>query len=151
MRVGKDQYFMNLADVVATRSTCLKANVGAVIVAEDGTVFAVGYNGAPPGMPHCEDEGCAIYAGGCVRCVHAEANALLRAGEVLRGTLYSTRRPCLDCCKLIISCGITRVVHGGGHRPDGLVRALGFESEDNYLRSAGIEVVEWEEAPAWRR
>ena len=100
MRPNKDHYFSMMASIAATRSTCPKAQVGAVLVRE-GTVIGTGYNGAPSGFDHCLDIGCAMINDGerdrCVRTVHAEVNAILqglRAGSVKGTTLYTTHSPC---------------------------------------------------------
>ena len=118
-----DEYFMEIAGVVAKRSTCLRQNVGAVIV-KDKRIIATGYNGAPSGLPHCLDIGCLreklnVPSGErqeLCRGVHAEQNAIIQAAKfgssVEGGTLYSTHCPCITCAKMIINAGIKRVVYG---------------------------------------
>jgi len=127
-----DAYFMELAAVVAKRSTCPRRHVGAVLV-RDRRILATGYNGAPPGFPHCTDVGCLMQDGHCVRTIHAEANAILQAalhGVTVRGsTLYTTATPCLHCAKLLIGAGVVRVVYRDWY-PD--PRAVEF------LQTAGI-------------
>lgn len=115
MRPSKDEYWMNIAREVATRATCKRRKVGAVLV-RNNRVVSTGYNGAPEGLPHCLEAGCDIENGHCVRTVHAEANALIQAG--LAGgagtegtTLYTTASPCRACMSLIINAGIKRVVY----------------------------------------
>lgn len=112
-----DEYFMNIAEVVASMATCDRKHVGAVIVVNK-TVVSTGFNGAPRGMPHCDDVGHELKEMGgrqsCVRTVHGEANALVQAARtgarVEGGTLYTTASPCYDCLKLIINAGIVKVV-----------------------------------------
>ena len=118
MRIPWDEYFMLIAKLVSTRSTCLKRRVGAVIV-KDKRILATGYNGQLSGLEHCDD------AGECFkdfhenpafcRAVHAEANAILQSakqGISLKGAdLYCTLKPCADCLKMIASVGIRRVLY----------------------------------------
>lgn len=116
-RSSYDEYFMRIAEVVASMATCDRKHVGAVIVVNK-TVVSTGFNGAPRGMPHCDDVGHELKEMGgrqsCVRTVHGEANALVQAARtgarVEGGTLYTTASPCYDCLKLIINAGIVRVV-----------------------------------------
>lgn len=118
-RVSWDRYFMNLAVQVATRSTCPRKQVGAVIV-RDRTILSTGYNGSIRGAPHCTDVGCLMEDGHCVRTVHAEANALIQAAR--HGTrledaeIYVTASPCFGCFKLIANAGITSVYYGEFYR-----------------------------------
>ncbi|MBU2702154.1 dCMP deaminase [Sporomusaceae bacterium BoRhaA] len=118
MRKDWDQYFMDIAFIVAERSTCLRRHVGALVV-KDKRIKGTGYNGSPAGLPHCIDEGCEMLDGHCIRCVHAEPNALLECGpeERREATLYCTDRPCPECQKLIITSGISRVVYGRDYLP----------------------------------
>jgi dCMP deaminase len=106
---------MNLAVQAATRSTCPRKHVGAVIV-RDKTILSTGYNGSIRGAPHCTEVGCLMENNHCVRTVHAEANALVQAarhGVLLEGAeIYVTASPCFSCFKLIANAGI-RVVHYG--------------------------------------
>ena len=123
-----DEYFMGIARVVATRSTCLRHDVGAVIE-RDKRIVSTGYNGAPRGLPHCLDIGCIrdqedIPSGTQTeRClgVHAEQNAIIQAA--LHGistddsTMYITHQPCIICSKMMINAGIRRVMYDKGY-PD---------------------------------
>lgn len=113
MRPTRDHILMEVARVFATRGTCDKAYVGAVI-ARDSHVISTGYNGSPSGMPHCLDVGCQIENDHCVRTSHAEANAIAFAAKEGLSTkgasLYCTHVPCPTCIKLIINAGIVRVV-----------------------------------------
>ena len=118
-RKSWDQYFMDIAAQVATRATCDRKHVGAVIV-RDRTILSTGYNGSLPGQGHCEDEGCLMENGHCVRTNHAEANAICQAaknGVELEGAeIYVTASPCWPCFKLIVSSGIKRIVFGEMYR-----------------------------------
>ena len=113
-----DQYFLGLAETVATRATCDRKHVGAVLV-RDFQYLSSGYNGSPRGLPHCDDVGHELkeMAGraSCVRTVHAEANAIAHAAKhgicVAEATCYSTAIPCYECCKLLINAGISRIVY----------------------------------------
>jgi dCMP deaminase len=118
-RVSWDRYFMNLAVQAASRSTCPRKSVGAVIV-RDKAVLATGYNGSIRGLPHCTEVGCLMENSHCVRTVHAEANALLQAarhGVSIDGAdIYVTSSPCWDCFKLIANAGVRRVLYGEFYR-----------------------------------
>ena len=113
-RPGWDAYFLRMAELAASRSTCLRRQVGAVLV-KDHRVIATGYNGSLRGQPHCADVGCLMVAGHCKRTVHAELNALLQCafhGAASRGTvLFTTAFPCLDCAKALVQAGVERVVY----------------------------------------
>ncbi len=114
-----DVYFMRLATDVATRATCPRKHVGAVIV-RDKRILSTGYNGSPRGMYHCVDVGCELKDMGgrqsCVRTIHAEANAIAQAAlngvSVEGATIYTTASPCYDCTKLILNSGIKKIVYG---------------------------------------
>ena len=116
-----DSYYMGIAKAVATRGTCSRLQVGAVIV-RGHAVIATGYNGSLPGWPHCDevDPPHLLEHGHCTMAVHAEANAVAQAARrgscVSSGseevTIYTTASPCANCFKLIASAGITRVVAG---------------------------------------
>lgn len=111
---------MQIAHVVASRATCPRRSVGAVIVLEK-RILTTGYNGAPQGLAHCTEVGCYIVGGHCLRALHAEQNAILQAalnGVSTRGaTLYVTCQPCNHCAKMILNAGIQRVVFEGEY-PD---------------------------------
>ncbi|HWI60421.1 MAG TPA: cytidine/deoxycytidylate deaminase family protein [Symbiobacteriaceae bacterium] len=113
-RPSWDEYFMELAQVVAKRSTCNRRSVGAVLVREK-RILTTGYNGSPPGLPHCIDDGCLVVDNHCVRAIHAEQNAIIQAalhGIDLRGaTCYVTSSPCVHCSKMLIAAGIKRIVY----------------------------------------
>jgi len=118
MRKSWDLYFIDIAFQVSERSTCLRRAVGAVIV-KDKRIKGTGYNGSPPGLPHCTDEGCAMLDGHCIRCIHAEPNAILECAPDERqgATLYCTDRPCPECQKLIIAAGIAKVIYAREYHP----------------------------------
>jgi dCMP deaminase len=120
MRPGWDEYFMQIARTVATRATCPRASVGAVLTRER-RILTTGYNGAPRGVAHCTEAGCLIVDGHCLRATHAEANAIVQGalhGVSLEGaTAYCTHQPCAGCSKLLISAGIVRIVYADAY-PD---------------------------------
>ncbi len=142
-RPSWDEYFMEMAELTAKRSTCMRRSVGAVIV-KDRRAIATGYNGAPRGIAHCEERG------GCIRqqmnipsgqrhelcmALHAEQNAIIQAAamgnSIEGGTIYITHQPCAICAKMIINSGITRIVIKEGY-PDELAAAI--------LEEAGLEI-----------
>jgi len=142
-RPSWDEYFLSIARLVATRSTCLRRKVGAVAV-KNKQVLATGYNGAPSGITHCDQVGCLrdefnVPSGQrheLCRALHAEQNAFLQAarhGANLNGaTLYITTQPCSICAKMIINVGIKKIVIEGAY-PD--------EFALQFLNEAGIEMV----------
>ena len=108
-----NEYFMKIAEQVATRATCPRKHVGAVIV-RDKTILSTGYNGALRGLEHCSDQGCDLDEGNhCQRVVHAEANAIVQAAKngvkTDGATIYVTASPCWPCFRLIANAGITEV------------------------------------------
>ncbi len=120
-RVGWDAYFMEIAGQVATRSTCSRKHVGAVIV-RDKMILATGYNGSIRGIAHCDDVGHMMEDGHCVRTVHAEANAIAqaaRSGVRIDGAqIYVTASPCFGCFKLIANSGIQRICFAEFYRDE---------------------------------
>ncbi len=133
-RPSWDQYFIEVAQVVAKRSTCLRRMVGAVIV-KDKRILSTGYNGAPSGLAHCLDVGCLrekmkIPSGErqeLCRGLHAEQNAIIQASlygfSVQGATIYCTLEPCITCSKMIINAGLRRVVYIERY-PDPLARRM---------------------------
>lgn len=109
-RPSWDDYFMEMARIVATRATCPRKSVGCVIV-KGNRILTTGYNGAPSGVPHCTEVNCKLEGNHCVRVVHAEANALAQAarhGIQLEGAkAYVTVQPCVRCSNLLASAGVT--------------------------------------------
>ena len=139
-----DEYFMGTAELTAKRSTCLRRNVGAVIV-QDRHIVATGYNGAPRGIDHCDNRG------GCLReelgipsgerhelcrALHAEQNAIIQAAtfghSIEGGTIYITHAPCVICSKMIINAGIKKIIVGAEY-PD--------EFSVGILEEAGLKIV----------
>jgi dCMP deaminase len=111
-RVGWNEYFMSIAEQVATRSTCDRKHIGAVIV-RDKTILSTGYNGSLRGSPHCDEVGHDMENDHCVRTVHAEANAIAQAAKngvrIDGAEIYVTASPCLTCFKLVANAGISAV------------------------------------------
>ena len=105
---------MQIAQTVATRSTCPRASVGCVLT-RDRRILTTGYNGAPSGIPHCTEVGCKMVNDHCQRATHAEANAIVQAAlhgvGVAGATAYCTHHPCINCAKLFISAGIRQIVY----------------------------------------
>ena len=120
-RVDWDEYFMSIAAQVATRSTCDRKHVGAVIV-RDKMLLATGYNGSMRGLEHCDEVGHLMQDGHCVRTVHAEANAIVQAARngvrTDGASIYVTASPCFSCFKLIANAGIARIVFGEFYRDE---------------------------------
>lgn len=138
-RPSWDEYFMLLAQTTKLRSSCLRAQVGAVLVVER-QIIATGYNGAPAGTPNCLEVGCQLIDNHCLRTVHAEQNAITQVAK--RGAsssgsiLYCTHRPCIHCTKLLINAGVSKIVYAEDYR--GEDEESLFASE--LLAQAGVEV-----------
>jgi dCMP deaminase len=135
-RVSWDEYFMNIAREVATRSTCDRKHVGAVIV-RDKIILATGYNGSIRGLPHCDEVGHLMEEGHCVRTVHAEANAIVQAAKsgvrIDAAGIYVTASPCWNCFRLIANSGLKRIVFGEFYRDPKIFemsQAIGLELVD---------------------
>ena len=138
-----DDYFLQLAELVASRSTCMRRQVGAVLVRNE-RIISTGYNGAPKGLKHCRETGCLREKLGIpsgqryelCRGVHAEQNAIINCalyGVATEGAvLYCTNQPCIICARMIINAGIIKVVHQGDFEDD-----IALE----LLQEAGIEIV----------
>lgn len=135
MRPGWDEYFMEIARTVATRATCPRASVGAVLVREH-RILTTGYNGSPRGVAHCTEVGCTLVNDHCLRATHAEANAVVQGalhGVNLSGsTAYCTHQPCVNCSKLLISAGVRKIVYETAY-PDPIAQEL--------LSEAGVALV----------
>jgi len=139
------EYFMRIAQLVATRSTCLRRQVGAVLVCGK-RILATGYNGAPSGMAHCLDIGCIrdqlkIPSGTraeICRAIHAEQNTIIQCalyGVPTGGsTIYVTHQPCTICSKILIGAGIKRIVYLKPY-PDKFAQDL--------LKEAGVKLEKW--------
>ena len=144
-RPSWEEYFMDITHLVTKRSTCLRRQVGAILV-KDKKILATGYNGAPSRIDHCLDIGCLRQEQGIpsgerhelCRGLHAEQNAIIQAayhGVGIQGaTLYCTNHPCIICSKMIINAGINRIVYEEGYA-DALAAQM--------LRESGIEIVEF--------
>lgn len=145
-RPSWDEYFMEITDLVATRATCLRRKVGAILV-KDRRILATGYNGPPKGVPHCDE------LGGCLReklgipsgerqelsrAVHAEQNAIIQAAKmgtnIDGATLYVTNHPCFICAKMLINAGVKKIIYKEGY-PD--------EYSKEILREANVEFVKF--------
>ena len=113
MRPSWDEYFLKLAMLASERATCPRMHCGCVLV-KDRYVLSTGYNGSLPGADHCEDVGCLVVDGHCVRTNHAEMNAICQAARhgvsVDGATAYVTNMPCTTCAKALAAAGIRRVV-----------------------------------------
>ncbi len=141
-RPSWDEYFLSIARLVSTRSTCLRRQVGAVVV-KNKQILATGYNGAPTGIIHCDKVGCLREKLGVpsgerhelCRALHAEQNAFLQAarhGSSLEGAvLYVTTQPCSICAKMIINVGIKKIVIQGSYPDDFALK---------FIEEAGIEM-----------
>ena len=135
-------YFMAITKLVANRSTCLRRQVGAILV-KDKRILASGYNGAPTGLKHCEEVGCLRHNSSVpsgerhelCRGLHAEQNVIIQAayhGIPINGSiLYCTNKPCVICTKMIINAGIVKIFYEDGY-DDPL--------SDQMLAEAGLEV-----------
>ncbi|MHA1513299.1 MAG: deoxycytidylate deaminase [Candidatus Hodarchaeales archaeon] len=134
-RVKWNEYFMQIALQVSTRSTCNRKHVGSVIV-RDRTILSTGYNGSIRGLAHCNDQGHMMENGHCVRTVHAEANAIAQAAKhgvnVNNSSIYITASPCWTCFKLLANSGINKIIFGEFYQDDRI-----FET----ARLAGIKLM----------
>ncbi len=139
---------MALAKIIATRGTCDRARVGAVLV-KNKRIISTGYNGAPPGLPHCDGpDGHLMEEGHCIRTVHAEENTILQAAAVggvsaEGSTLYTTHSPCYHCTKKILVAGVKRVVAGSEYR-------ISQEVKDA-LSAGGVSLEMYQPNPEWNQ
>ncbi len=137
-------YFMRIAQLVAERSTCERAHVGAVIV-RDKSILATGYNGSPAGLPHCTEAGCLVYTTttpdgtveqNCFRTIHAEINAIAQAAKngtsIENAEIYVTASPCIHCLKVLINVGMKTIYYAKPYKID---------TVQHLLDAAGIELV----------
>ena len=138
-RVSWGTYFMNIAKEVATRSTCDRKYIGAVIVREK-TILSTGYNGSIKGLPHCDEAGHEMVDDHCIRTTHAEANAIVQAAkngvEINKSDIYVTASPCYNCFKLIANAGIKTIYYGEFYRENRILE---------HAKEAGIELVSLED------
>ncbi|PWK16337.1 dCMP deaminase [Tumebacillus permanentifrigoris] len=137
MRKPWNEYFMDMARMVATRATCDRLHVGAVIV-RDKRIISTGYNGSVSGDVHCHDEGCNVVNGHCIRTIHAESNAILQCAKFGVSTegaaIYVTHFPCLLCSKQIIQAGIAQIYYEADYRIDPYAEQL--------LQQAGVSLTQ---------
>lgn len=142
MRPEWDTYFLKIAYAVSERSTCDRAFVGCVLVL-DKRILTTGFNGSPAGQPHCEEVGHLMVDGHCVRTIHAETNAIIQAalhGVSTKGsTCYVTHFPCINCSKVLVNAGITRLVYDVAYRIDPIA--------EQFLQGANIEITHKELKP----
>ena len=135
-RSNWEEYFMNIAKEVATRSTCDRKHVGAVIV-RNKTILATGYNGSIGGLEHCDEAGHEMVNGHCVRTIHAEANAIVQSARngvnIDKGEIFVTASPCYDCFKLIANSGIKKIFFGEFYRDKRIKK---------YAEAAEIELID---------
>ncbi|TYC48507.1 ComE operon protein 2 [Weissella muntiaci] len=126
-RINWPKYFALQATMLASRSTCTRLHVGAVIV-KDGRIIASGYNGSVAGTPHCSDVGDLIVDGHCIRAVHAEQNALLQLAKMgISGDgaeIYVTDFPCVHCTKFLLQAGIRKINYLRNYNNDSFAMEL---------------------------
>jgi len=138
-RPSYDEYFMEMAHIVAKRSTCMRRKVGAILV-KDKHILSTGYNGAPKGLKHCSEVGCLRKKLGIpsgerheiCRGLHAEQNAIIQAAvfgiSIKNSVLYCTNTPCVVCAKMLINAGVKEIVYSGEY-PDDLAKRMINESK----------------------
>ncbi|MBZ4219544.1 MAG: dCMP deaminase family protein [Chlorobium sp.] len=144
-RLGWHEYFMSVADLISRRATCTRGHIGAVIVREN-SILSTGYNGAPSGLPHCNDSNCRIYRSihpdgtveeNCVNAIHAEINAIAQAAKhgvsIKDSDIYITASPCIHCLKVLINVGIKTIYYAKPYK---------IEHIDELLRLSGIRLVQ---------
>ena len=141
-RPSKDDYFMGIAQLVSARSTCLRGQVGAIIV-KNSHILSTGYNGAPKGMPHCEEIGCLremlhVPSGErheLCRGIHAEQNAIIQAAvfgvSIAGAVLYTTHKPCSICTKMLLNAEIEEIIYRDEY-PDPLAEEL--------IKQSGVKI-----------
>ncbi len=151
-RPSWDEYFLQMAELAASRSTCLRRKVGAVLVS-GSQALGTGYNGAPRNLAHCQTAGCLraelqIPSGQrheICRAIHAEQNAILQAAShgvaVKDATFYCTHQPCVICAKLILNLDVRRIVVRSGY-PDELAEQM--MAEAGFVRRDGPDFLAWE-------
>ena len=150
MRASWDEYLMQIAEIVKTRSTCLRRQVGALIV-KDNRIITTGYNGAPEGIKHCSDLGSCLRSELKIpsgvrhelcRALHAEQNAIIQAAKIgvstQGATMYVTLQPCVICAKMAINAGIKKIVYKGDY-PDELSLNMLNEAKVELIKVGGID------------
>ncbi len=117
-----EEYFMEITELVASRSTCDRAWVGCLLVNSSNRIVSTGYNGSVSGNPHCDDVGHTMRDGHCIATIHAEMNALLYCANegisVKDCSAYVTHFPCLNCTKALIQAGIKKIYYKNDYRVD---------------------------------
>jgi len=144
-RLGWHEYFMSVAHLISRRATCTRGHIGAVIV-RDHNILSTGYNGAPSGLPHCNETNCRIYRSthpdgtveeNCVNTIHAEINAIAQAAKhgvsIKDADIYITASPCIHCLKVLINVGIKTIYYDKPYK---------IEHIDELLRLSGIRLVQ---------
>ena len=150
MRASWDEYFMQRAEIEKTRYTCLRRQVGALIV-KDNRIITTGYNGAPEGIKHCSDLGSCLRSELKIpsgerhelcRALHAEQNAIIQAAKIgvstQGATMYVTLQPCVICAKMAINAGIKKIVYKGDY-PDELSLNMLNEANVELIKVGGID------------
>lgn len=144
-RLGWHEYFMSVAHLISRRATCTRGHIGAVIV-RDHNILSTGYNGAPSGLPHCNETTCRIYKSthpdgtveeNCVNTIHAEINAIAMAAKhgvsIGESDIYITASPCIHCLKVLINVGIKTIYYDKPYK---------IAHIDELLRLSGIRLVQ---------
>lgn len=112
----RDHVFLSMCEDLKQLATCKRGSHACIIVNPSGLIVGTGYNGSPSGEPHCYDDGCIMEDGHCVRCIHAESNAVILAGEnALFGTAYVTARSCIRCANLLVQARISEIVYNAAN------------------------------------
>jgi len=144
-RLSWDEYFMSVAHLISQRATCKRAHIGAVIV-RDNNILATGYNGAPCGLPHCDDDNCLIYTSthpdgtvekNCMNTIHAEINAIIQAAKhgisIKDADIYITASPCINCLKALINVGIKQIYYDKPYK---------IENISDMLHKTGVKLIQ---------
>lgn len=133
-RISWDKYFIEISKLISKRGTCSRKKVGAVIV-KDNDIISTGYNGSPKGMEHCSDIGCLMENKHCIRTIHAEQNALLKAGKnANEAILYCTDLPCPMCFKMCIQSGINKIIYINDYNKNNL---------KYWIKNSGIKLIQY--------
>jgi dCMP deaminase len=141
-----DDYFMAIAKIIGTRSSCDRLRSGAILV-KDNRIISTGYNGAPPKLEDCDEVGHLMEEGHCVRTIHGEHNTILQAaiipGATTTGTtMYTKYAPCIHCCKYVVAAGIKKIVYSKIYRNSKAIE---------YLTKANIEMELYKENEDWNQ
>jgi dCMP deaminase len=144
-RLGWHEYFMSVAQLISRRATCTRGHIGAVVV-RDHNILSTGYNGAPSGLPHCNETNCRIFRSthpdgtveeNCVNTIHAEINAIAQAAKhgvsIKDADIYITASPCIHCLKVLINVGIRTIYYDKPYK---------IENISELLRLSGVRLVQ---------